>query len=148
MAAGKMVFYDSFLLKSTDGSIDMDSAVLTWTLHYGYVPSQAHSLWSVSASASELVTANGYDRTARKTTTLAPASWSLANHESTLTPAPLSWLVATGNLVFKYAVAHYLTSDSLVGYIDLDTSGADVTVAPTYTFRLSFPVGLYKIVGA
>ncbi len=147
MPAGTPVAYNSFRERVGDGTIDLDGHTFkVCLLDSGYTPDvEAHTNYA-HVSGDELATANGY--TAGGATVV--ATWTRSTVACTFDLANPAWLANGGSIAARYA-AVYDDSDaskSLVAYVLLDTTPADVTVTNGYTLTLQINVaGLFALTG-
>lgn len=161
MAASVPFFYNSYLKQQGDGTFDWDGD--TWTAvlcSISYVPSATDTTFA-NCSAYELPTANGYDRTARKTVVLdaTTATWDLTTNPGTpiLKLPNFVWPVTPGTLTAKWLVlVKMVGSNNLICAINLENSGASpdgittpgpnsVSVTTGNSLTIAFNSGLLKV---
>jgi hypothetical protein len=127
MAAGNFIVYSNALLKSLDGTIDLDTDNFRMVLVTdSYTPNQnTHDTWS-DVSASEVANGSGYATHGKALTT----SLALASNVVTLDADDQTWTSST--ITAKYAVivrdddgnGALAGTDLVVAYAALDTASS------------------------
>lgn len=159
MAASAIILYNSARKFLCDGTFDLNGDTFTVVLlNSSYVPLRTHTTFA-DMSAYELATAYGYDRAARKTATLADASWdtTTAPTAPTLNFPNISWNVSGGTVTAKWAALVEMSgSNYALCFVNLDTTGASadgfstpggtsVSCTTGNTLTLSWPTGLTSV---
>lgn len=129
-------FYDSFYEYLADGTIDLDTHTFkVRLLSSSYTPSASHS--TAADLTGELSTANGYTSGGAS---LGSVTWSQTSGTATFDAADTTWTASGGSITARYAVISDASNspETLVAYILLDTSPADVTATDGNTFTLQW----------
>jgi hypothetical protein len=131
MAAGAVTIPAGNLEKFFDGTIDLD----TDDLKVALFNSSFSTATTAYSTTNELATANGYTQGGA---TLANVTLAEAAGTVTLDADDTTWTAASGDIVARYAVIYDDTDvgKTIIGYVLLDTTPADVTVTDGNDFTI------------
>lgn len=133
MAAGPVTVPAGNLESLLDGTVDFDTDTFKVAL-FGSSWSTATRFYSTT---NELATANGYTAGGA---TLASVTLAEAGGVAVFDAADVTWTASGGSITARYAVIYDDTdvSKTIVGYVLLDTTPADVTATVGNAFTITW----------
>jgi hypothetical protein len=143
MAAGAFTFYDNGLKVILDGTIDLDTDTLAWALlTTTHVPATTDSSFADLDNELSHASYTG-GSTSGGIAVASPAITQISGKQHKFSSAPPTLTFNTTDASFRYAVLFERNATpanaKLVGYIDLNTSGANVTVTAGNAFTMNVP---------
>jgi len=137
MAAGPLVFFESFAEAVADGTIDLDTDTLKVALFTSTFTPNAATQAQFSTLTNEVAAGAGYTAGGQA---LAGVTFSQTGGVATLDATDVVWTAAGGDITARYAVIYSdtATGNDLIGYFLLDATPADVTATDGNTLTIQW----------